>query len=136
MTDIAQRMICHYHSYPCQDTDNDHVSPLLSFNPSSVPSFIWGILDGPHSPRSFYHATVCEIVHWCRTIFKVPSGKFDNLFVHELSHLFQAYADTSSMESMAGVDLGGGMWGCNAPKTLYLPEIGVGGLTPVDFLFC
>ena len=84
-------------SYLCQDTDNDHVPPLLIFNPSSVPSFNWGVLDGPHSPRSFYHGTVCKIVHWRRNIFKVPSGKFGNLF-HELSHLFQAYAD---MESMA-----------------------------------
>ena len=87
-------------SYPSQDTDNDHVSPLPSFNPSSVPSFNWGVSVVPSFSKIIL-SCYSEIVHWCRNIFKVPSGKFGDLFVHELASLFQAYADTSSMKSMA-----------------------------------
>ena len=40
-------------------------------------------------------------MHWRRNLFKVPSGKAGKAFVRELTRLFQAYADGSSLESVA-----------------------------------
>ena len=41
-----------------------------------------------------------EVVHWCRTLFQVPSGSAWKAFVTELACLYQAYADGSSLESV------------------------------------
>ena len=42
-----------------------------------------------------------EIVHWKRNLFQIPSGSYGKAFVLELSRLYQAYADCSSLESIA-----------------------------------
>ena len=91
-------------SSPCQDTDINHelVSPppLPSFDAISESTFVWGVLDG----RSFSESIIScynEIVHWRQNVFKVPTGKVGNLFVPELARLFQAYADSSAMKSVA-----------------------------------
>lgn len=42
-----------------------------------------------------------EVVHWRRNIFQVPSGSAGKSFVLELARLFQAYADSSSLECIA-----------------------------------
>ena len=42
-----------------------------------------------------------RVVHWRRNLFKVPSGKAGRTFVHELSRLFQAYAESSALEGVA-----------------------------------
>ena len=42
-----------------------------------------------------------EVVHWRRNLFQVPSGVSGKSFVSELARLFQAYADSSSLESIA-----------------------------------
>ena len=54
--------------------------------------------------RSFSESIIScynEIVHWWQNVFKVPTGKVGNLFVHELACLFQAYADSSAIKSVA-----------------------------------
>ena len=42
-----------------------------------------------------------EVIHWRRNMFKVPSGRVGDSFVKELARLFQAYADSSSLEPIA-----------------------------------
>ena len=42
-----------------------------------------------------------EVVHWKRNVFKVPSGKVGKAFVFELAHLFNAYVEASTLESVA-----------------------------------
>ena len=41
------------------------------------------------------------MVHWRRNLFQVPSGSTGKAFVSELAPLFQAYADSSSLECIA-----------------------------------
>ena len=47
--------------------------------------------------------TTCynEVVYWKRNLFRVPIGKTGDAFVSELTSLFNAYATTSSLESIA-----------------------------------
>ena len=42
-----------------------------------------------------------EVVHWRRNIFKVPSGRAGKSFVRELVRLFNAYAESNTLESIA-----------------------------------
>ena len=42
-----------------------------------------------------------EVVHLRRNLFQVPSGSTGKAFVSELAHLFQVYADSSSLECIA-----------------------------------
>jgi len=42
-----------------------------------------------------------KVVHWKRNMIKVPSGKSGNLFVKELTRLFQAYVSDSVLQSVA-----------------------------------
>ena len=43
-------------------------------------------------PRSF---------HWRQNLFKIPSGRVGTLFVYEISHMFQVYAESSALEWIA-----------------------------------
>ena len=45
--------------------------------------------------------TFDEVVHWRRNLFQVPSGSAGKAFIAELARLYQAYADGSSLESVA-----------------------------------
>jgi len=65
-------------------------------------SFQWGELSGSEfqdavSSRSAYD----EIVHWKHNLFPVPSGSSGKSPVLELSCLYQAYAEHSSLEAVA-----------------------------------
>ena len=42
-----------------------------------------------------------EVLHWRRNIFNVPSGKAGKSFVPELALLFKAYAEGTTLESVA-----------------------------------
>ena len=42
-----------------------------------------------------------EVVHWRKNVFSVPFGKVGKIFVSELARLFRAYAEGSSLESVA-----------------------------------
>lgn len=64
----------------------------------STPVFSWGT----YNAEDFSHAleaAYSEVVHW--RLNKVPSGRTGKEFVHELSHLFSAFASASSVESIA-----------------------------------
>ena len=65
----------------------------------SEPTFLWNDIEGSFSVdiKSFYD----EVVHLWRNVFKVFHSKIGICFVHELVRLFQAYADSSALESIA-----------------------------------
>ena len=42
-----------------------------------------------------------EVVYWHRNLFQIPSGSARKAFITELALLYQAYADGSSLESVA-----------------------------------
>ena len=62
--------------------------------------FLWGSRDGD----SFYQ-DICSayelVIHWKSSLFLPPFGAVGKCFVQELAHLFQAYADSSSLECVA-----------------------------------
>ena len=42
-----------------------------------------------------------KTVHWHRNLFKIPSGKADKAFVAEMARLLHAYAEASTLETVA-----------------------------------
>ena len=73
---------------------------LPEFTPMPNPNFTWGNCEG----ESLCHMMTCtydEVIHWKKDLFRVPSGKAGNTFVHELSRLFREYANGSCLESIA-----------------------------------
>ena len=65
-------------------------------------NFVWGL--GEVSSEQFIpsvRVAYSECVHWRRNIFSVPSGRVGKAFVSELAWLFKAYADGSTLESIA-----------------------------------
>ncbi len=71
-----------------------------SYAQLSSACFKWGSIDGP-TYQSAVNSAYNEIVHWRRNIFKVPSGKVGKSFVRELGRLFKAYAEGTTLESVA-----------------------------------
>ena len=65
----------------------------------SPASFQWGSFSGPEFCDTVSYV-YDEIIHWKRNLFQVPSGSSGKAFVLELSCLYQAYADSSSLESV------------------------------------
>ncbi len=78
----------------------EEVHPLPSFTASLEPIFRWGDKDGEDLTEKIDQCYK-EIVHWNRNLFKIPSGKAGTSFVREMSHLFQAYAERSTLEGIA-----------------------------------
>ena len=64
------------------------------------PNFSWGSCCGEVFCTRINSAYE-EVVHWRRNLFQVPSGSAGKAFVSELARLFQAYADSSSLECIA-----------------------------------
>ena len=73
---------------------------LPPFVPISTPNFCWRDVDGETFTRSINRCYEM-IVHWRGNLFKVPSGRTGKAFVQELVRMFRAYADASSLESVA-----------------------------------
>ena len=73
---------------------------LLPFTEMQEPCFQWGACEG-NSFRDAVDLAYAEVIHWCRTIFKVPSGKIGRAFVAEVSRLICAYAEGSTLEPVA-----------------------------------
>ena len=71
--------------------------PLPALQP---PNFMWGSCSGEILCTRIEQAYE-EVVHWRRNLFQVPSGAAGKAFVSELARLFQAYADSSSLECIA-----------------------------------
>ena len=88
-----------------QSSDEDEVSranidvtwPSPALQP---PNFTWGSCSGEVFCTKINLAYE-EVVHWRRNLFQVPSGSTGKAFVSELARLFQAYADSSSLECIA-----------------------------------
>ena len=80
---------------------NPNVDPFVWPSPElQPPTFTWGECTGElfcEKVNSAYD----EVVHWRRNVFQVPSGSSGRAFVSELARLFRAYADCSSLESIA-----------------------------------
>ena len=64
------------------------------------PCFKWCNTDGSVYKDVLANA-YSKVVHRKCNIFKAPSGRAGKSFVHELSHLFKAYAKGNSQESIA-----------------------------------
>jgi len=88
------------------DGNNEHnrlpdaVPSLPSYRESSAADFTWGDMNGLDFVDAI-HCAYCEIVHWRRNVFLVPSGATGKEFVKELTRLFNAYAQASALESVA-----------------------------------
>ena len=86
----------------CSDlTEKSVIVPsLLPYRQSCEPCFAWGNCEG-----AMFQGAIVDIykivVHWRRNIFRAPSGKAGKLVVRELTLLFQAYAEASTLESVA-----------------------------------
>ena len=66
----------------------------------STPSFVWGEVDG----EPIFHSGTCyydEVIHWQKSLFRLPSGKSGRAFVSKLCHIFHAYATGSALECVA-----------------------------------
>ena len=73
---------------------------LLSPPPAVEPNFS----GGSHSSYDFVsiiNAAYNEVIHWKGNLFSVPYGSCGKAFVSELSRLIRAYAERSSLESVA-----------------------------------
>ena len=77
----------------------DHTDPwLLPCSP--CPDFQWESSDGKVFCASITSA-YDEAIHWKRNIFLLPSGNAGKSFIQEMTRLFNAFADGSTMKSVA-----------------------------------
>ena len=63
------------------------------------PHFRWGEVDGTVFSRGIDSAYL-ETVHW-QNLFKIPPGKAGKAFVAEMARLLHAYAEASTLETVA-----------------------------------
>ena len=84
-------------------TANDTTYCLPPYSHLCCPCFKWCNVDGSMYKEAITNA-YSEVVHWKRNIFKVPLGRAGKSFVHELFHLFKAYAEGNSLELIALTD--------------------------------
>ena len=73
---------------------------LPRFSEGARRDFTWGRLSGEDFAETIHNA-YSEMVHWRRSVFLVPTGKVGKQFVKELTRLFNAYAQSSALESVA-----------------------------------
>ena len=66
----------------------------------SSPYFKWRSCDGTNFQESILKA-YNKIVHWHCNLFQIPSEKAWKLVVKELTHLFEAYAEATTLDSVA-----------------------------------
>ena len=83
------------------DTSSQNLLTVTnSFPDLQPPNFTWNSGSGEIFCRKINTAYE-EVVHWRRNLFQVPSGSAGKSFVSELARLYQAYADSSSLECIA-----------------------------------
>ena len=69
------------------------------FSKRSECVFLWEDIDG----ETFSHTIQCyydELVHWKKNLFKIPSGRSGKEFIVEMTRLLNAYANSSTLESI------------------------------------
>lgn len=81
------------------DHGTQHVS-LPDFIQIQEPNFTWGMTDGCAFVKVVDDA-YAQVAHWRRNLFLIPSGKAGKEFIREITCLFNAYADASSLECIA-----------------------------------
>ena len=74
------------------------VNAVNCFTPSD--DFQWGDISGGQFCE-FIVSAYEEVVHWRPNLFMIPFGKAGKSFVQELAKLYQAFADQSSLHSIA-----------------------------------
>ena len=78
-----------------------HIVPdFADFSPMAKLNFLWNDIDG-ESFSSLVKSCYEKVVQWNRNVFKVPYGKIGISFICEQARLFQAYSDSSALESVA-----------------------------------
>ena len=91
---------------PGEDSSSSPHSPHISrpqkwpLPALEEPNLTWGDLQGVELHQTMKE-TFDEVVHWRRNLFQVLSGSAGKAFVAELAWPYQAYADGSSLESVA-----------------------------------
>jgi hypothetical protein len=89
------------HQKPKSDENEVIISEHTpDYIPMQSPVFRWGEVEGEAFAQAIQESYK-EGVHWRRNLFKTPSGQAGKSFVRELTRMFQAYADISSLESVA-----------------------------------
>ena len=76
------------------------IPDLPPFRESLTGNFTWGELSGTDFTTTVRNA-YCEVVHWRRNLFLVPSGAIGRQCVRELTRLFNAYAQATALELVA-----------------------------------
>ena len=66
----------------------------------AAPNFTWGDRDSESFCEDL-QTTYDEVVHWRRNCFRIPLGNAGRALVDELSRLYSAFADASSLECVA-----------------------------------
>ena len=74
--------------------------PPFSKPVAPLSSVMWGDLD-PSSFGSICSSIYDEVVHWRLDLMKIPSSNCGRAVVSELSRLYQAFGEGSSLESIA-----------------------------------
>ena len=78
-----------------------NLPPSASFYPTDpCVEFQWGEIGGTTVVESINDAYE-EVIHWKRNGFLVPSGRIGKEFLLELAKLYQAYADNTTLHSIA-----------------------------------
>ena len=85
---------------PSNTDENMCSDSLPPFSSISMPNVYWNTLDGA-SFCSQIRVCYDKVVYWKRNLFQVPFGKAGEALIKELARLFQAYADSSGLESGA-----------------------------------
>ena len=76
------------------------VNVTWTFPSLQPPNYTWGSCSGEDFCTNI-NVAYEEVIHWRRNLFQVPSGSSGSAFVLELARLYQAYADSSSLECIA-----------------------------------
>lgn len=63
-------------------------------------AYLWGSLDRP-AMCDKVSACFSEVIHWMRSVFKMPSEKVRKAFMSEMAKPFQAFAEENRIESFA-----------------------------------
>ena len=76
------------------------VPSLPMFEPMQSPTFIWGEREA-ESVINVISSVYSEVMGWKKCLFPIPCGKVGCSFVSELTRLYKAYAEESSLECIA-----------------------------------
>ena len=97
---VAPRALAVSISQEVMTNETGEMYSLPAFSVAQEPNFMRAEVDGV----SFAGAVDCaytEVIHWRRNVFKVPSEKTGKAFAAELSRFLRAYANGSTLETIA-----------------------------------